>query len=184
MSFDSRLAKALDNREFLIRLAEEADRELIVTNINAVCAEEVYLHSNAFVLTPQWEEVLGSDPTRYLHKLLLVAEIEGHLVGHARIFGGGFGHKDWHVGEVGIAIAQPYRGIRIGKAMLTTAIEWAKTAEYEKLTAAVIDDNVPALELFFRLGFFQEGRRERQLKVRHKHHDEILLAKFLFERQS
>lgn len=168
-----------DGRPLVIRLARPADRRAIVENINAVCAEEVYLQSDLFVPTSDWEAVLngkcGEDPRR----LLAIVEVKGQVVGHGRVFPAGFGHKDRHVADVGIALLAPYRGLGIGTKMLEYMITWATRAGYVKLTAAVIASNWRALNLFARFMFVQEGVRERQFRIQDRCVGEVLLGRFL-----
>lgn len=167
-----------DGQPLVIRRATLADQQVIVTNINTVCAEKLYLQSDGFVSTPDWEAALHGSVTE-ARRLLAVAEIEGQVVGHGRIFPAGFGHKDQHVGDVGLVVLQPYRGIRIGTQMLEQMTKWAQTAGYEKLVTAVIDGNLRALNLFAHLKFEREGVRERQFKIQGRYVAEILLGKFL-----
>lgn len=178
--FDGRYAcTTADGRPLVIRLAVPADRQTIVANVNAVCAEQVYLQSDCFVLTPDWEAILNGRDAAATRRLLLVAEVKGQIVGHGRIFPWGFGHKDRHVADVGIAVLESYREARVGTQMLGCLVAWSRLAGYEKLTAAVLADNRRALNLFARFGFVQEGVRERQFRIQDRYVGEILLGRFL-----
>jgi RimJ/RimL family protein N-acetyltransferase len=111
--------------------------------------------------------------------LLAVAEVEGNIIGHGRVFPAGFGHKDRHVAEVGIALLKPYREIRIGTRLLEYMQLWATMAGYEKLAASVFSTNRRALNLFSGSGFVKEGVRARQFKINEQYVDEIFMGRFL-----
>ncbi|MGB8648963.1 MAG: GNAT family N-acetyltransferase [Anaerolineae bacterium] len=168
-----------DGRPFLIRLAQPQDRNLIIENINRVCAEQIYLESDCFVPTPAWETMLADPGVLSLPHLLAIAELDGTIAGHVRCSPGGFGHKDYHVADVGIALIEPYREKGIGSRLLEYAIAWASQAGYLKLTATVFETNTRALRLFRRCGFEREGRRARQFQIQGRYIDEVLLARFM-----
>ncbi len=163
----------------LIRFATPQDRPVIIKNINSVCAEQVYLHSDRFVPTPVWEAGLNNKIIDAPPHLLAVAEVDGRVIGHGRLFPGGYGHKDRHVVDVGIALLKPFRELRIGTKLLECMVTWANLVGYEKLTATVISTNRRALNLFTGLGFVKEGIRVQQFKIQNQYVDEILLGKFL-----
>ena len=176
---DHLIGHAADGRTLVIRRAIPADQLAVATNINAVCRERIYLQSDAFVPTQDWGIVLGQEALTDARRLLVVAEVDGIVVGHSRIFPVGFGHKDRHVADVGIALLAPFRGIHIGSQLLESVISRADTMGYTKLVAAVIARNQRALRLFMRLGFVQEGNRRHQYRIEDQYVDEILLGRFL-----
>lgn len=169
-----------DGRQLIIRPAMPSDQASIISNVNAICAEQVYLQSNEFVLTPSWQAMLEGKTNEEFPWLLAVGEIDGRVVGHGRVCCSGFGHKDRHVADVGIALLKPYRGLNIGTKLLEYLVNWATTAGYEKLTASVLSTNLQALNLFDCLGFVKEGLRRQQFKIEGQPVDEILLSKFLY----
>ncbi len=164
---------------FLLRPAYPKDGPVIVDNINAICAEEVYLQTDNFVKSLVWEHVITKGIDKENRQLLSVIEIQNKVVGHGRLFPGPYGHKDHHVTNAGLAIIAPYRGIGLGKAVLRYLIEWAQAMGYEKMVAEVMACNERSLHLFESFGFEREGVRHKQLKVQGNYVDEIMIAKWL-----
>ena len=171
--------KCKDGRPVLIRPANLEDRDVIIQNINAICAEKLYLPVNEYVSTTAWEALFEDSTSSKLPSLLLVPEIDGQIVGHGRLLPGGYGYKDSHVVDVGIALTQEYRGLGIGSQLLACMIDWARLSRYEKMTATIMANNVHAQCLFRQAGFVQEGVRNRQFKIDDQYVDEILIALFL-----
>ncbi len=173
-----------DGIDFRLRPADSSDAEAIAANIQAVCDEQVYLYSDTFVLTNAWRQSLACSVDESGGHLLVVAQVGQTVVGHLRLFSEWYGAKGRHVGEIGLALIEPWRERGIGSAMMDYAFEWAEHAGFQKLTASVIATNRRALNLFAKFGFVQEGCRAQQLNVSGKYVDEILLGRFLNEHQA
>lgn len=171
--------KAKDGIYFLLRPASSNDANMIQTNIQKVCDEQIYLYTNSFVMTQEWEKVLAKSVDREKGQLLVVAEVNKEVIGHLRLFSPWYGQKGRHVGEIGLSITQSWRERGIGTAMLNYALEWAKISNFIKLIASVFSVNLRALNLFLKFDFFEEGRRTRQLIINEEYVDEVLLGKFI-----
>jgi RimJ/RimL family protein N-acetyltransferase len=83
------------------------------------------------------------------------AEVVGSIHVDARRFG---------VGEVGMAIARPWRGRGVGSALLDAAIEWARERDLHKLSLGVFPHNAAGLALYRKYGFVEEGRRVKHIR--------------------
>lgn len=164
-------------RTIIVRPAEASDRSSIVSNINAIAAEEVYLQTGHFASSPAWEAAFHNSCDPAEGRLLVVAVNSWQLVGHLRLFPGSYGAKDRHVASVGLAVLAAYRGMGIGAALLQTALAWAPQAAFEKMEANVVSSNERSLRLFSRLGFGVEGIKRRQLRVGGQFVDEIIMAR-------
>lgn len=182
--FKPKIGMTVDDRSLSLRLSKPVDREVVIKNINTVCAEEIYLVSDHFVPTPSWEAAFNHEGDIGRFPLLVVAEVEKIIVGHGRLFPSGFGHKDSHVADIGLSILKPYREIGLGKDILGYVIELAECIGYEKLTASILSTNQRSVNLFERLGFFKEGVRVKQFRIRNRYIDEILMGKFLIDESS
>ncbi len=172
-----------DSVPYQLRPARISDADQIVANISAVCAERVYLHTDDFVPTDEWRDVLVNPVDEGKGRLLIVAEVDGQVVGHLRLFSAWYGTKSRHVGDVGLSIIKSWRERGIGKAMLEYALRWAPIAKFEKLTATVFATNERAIRLFLSYNFTEEGHRSGQLVVERNYVDEILLGRFLRSNQ-
>jgi RimJ/RimL family protein N-acetyltransferase len=171
-----------DGIPFRLRPATPDDAGVITANIQAVCAEQVYLYTDGFVLTDEWRHALAHPVDEDGGRLLVVAQVDDQVVGHLRLFSEWYGPKGRHVGEVGLSIVKPWRERGVGTAMMLYASAWAERAHFQKLTASVIATNRRALNLFARFDFIQEGCRVRQFNVVGQYVDEILLRRFVNRR--
>jgi len=64
-----------------------------------------------------------------------------------------------HVGAFGIALRESWRGVGLGRAMLTHLIAWAQAhPTITKLSLQVFADNARAIALYRKFGFIEEGR--------------------------
>lgn len=80
-----------------------------------------------------------------------------------------------------MAIAPEWRGMGVGNALLETLIAWAKTRpRIEKICLAVLADNIPAIGLYRKYGFQEEGRRIREIKTGpDEYSDDLLIYRFV-----
>lgn len=169
---------AKDSRVCQLRFPQAGDAAQVIAAINAVCAERVYLETDCYVPTPQWETVLYT-PCNCANHLLLIPELEGQVVGWCRIFPASGSPKSQHVGEAGIGLLKPFREIGIGTTLMECAIEWAEALGLEKLTAFTFSTNLRATNLFVKMGFATVGVRRRQYRVDGEYVDQVLLERFL-----
>jgi RimJ/RimL family protein N-acetyltransferase len=173
----------IDGASFRLRPAAPGDSEIIAANIRSVCAEQIYLYTDTFVMTDEWRQAFDRPTDEDNGRLLIVAEAEDRAIGHLRLFSEWYGPKGRHVGEVGLSIVHPWRERGIGTAMMAYVSEWAKYANFQKLAASVSATNQRALNLFARFGFVQEGCRSKQIMVFGQYVDEILLGRFINDSQ-
>lgn len=175
----TRTAITKEGLSFDLRPAQPADKEAIIVTIQAVCVEQIYLHTNTFVLTEEWQQVLAKSVDEDNGRLLIVAQVGDKVVGYMRLFAEWYGPKGRHVGEVGLALVKPWRERGIGTMLVAYALDWARLARFQKVTASVIATNQRALNLFTKFAFTLEGRRTGQFNISGQYVDEILLRRFL-----
>lgn len=166
-----------DCRPFQVRRFMPSDASQVISAIDSVCAEGIYLVTERYTPTPQWEKVLHN-PAKYPDHLLLVPEVDGQVIGWCRVFPND-SPKTQHVGEVGIGLLQPFRERGFGTALMECAIEWARAQGLEKLTVSTFSTNLRAINLFKKMGFAITGRRYKQYKLGEEHVDEVLMERFL-----
>jgi len=173
----SDVARLKDGRAATIRPASLDDAPRLLEILNAIGAEVVYL------LT----ENIGNDvedERRYILEydgasaVLLVAEVDGKIVGQADVQPGRW-PKESHVGIVGIAILDGYRGVGLGRALMDRALEWMRDRQFKKACLEVFATNERAIALYRHLGFEVEGVRKRQYRVRGEWVDDVLMGKWL-----
>ena len=139
-----------DGDPFLLRPASPTDAKITQTNVQKVCAEQIYLYTDTFVITTEWKQVLAKSIDEKNGQLLALVEVNEEVIGHLRVFPPWYGQKGRHVGEIGLLIIKPWRERGIGTAMVSYALEWAKIANFQKLIASVFSTNHRALNLFLK----------------------------------
>jgi len=90
----------------------------------------------------------------------LVAEVDNMIVGELII------EVAHGRGDLGMDILDGLRGQGIGSALLARAIEWARATGLAKLSLEVWPHNAPAIALYEKFGFAQEGYHPKQWRRR------------------
>lgn len=81
-----------------------------------------------------------------------------------------------HIGDIGISVSQKHWGKSIGKHMMLTAIDWAKSNNITKLQLQVRADNDRAVQLYQKLGFSIEGKITRATRVNDIYFDDYIMG--------
>lgn len=164
---DSKTYRLKDGAELIVRVGETRDAESILKNGQSFIedGEGQVMVPGEFNLSLdeeiKWVENHRQKPTH----LLLVAELDGQLVGHIDFYGGSRKRLQ-HTGHFGMGISLPFRGRGIGKALLSRLIEWAESnPQLEKINLNVLSSNARAIVLYQSLGFVEVGRRKNEFKL-------------------
>jgi RimJ/RimL family protein N-acetyltransferase len=159
-----------------IRRAEPADAEQLVA-----LGREVGGEPEGWLITVDgWRSV--ADERRYLkairrypHAAVYVAEDEGQIV--ARLSLARDQHPaSAHVADLGLMVAASHRRQGVGRALLETAVMWARDADVTKLELHVFPWNEPAIALYEGFGFEREGYRKAHYRRGRDAVDAILMA--------
>lgn len=137
---------------FGVRPATDTDR-LPLSRMFAAVAEE----RDGIAAEPPIDAEARAQSLRLAGRF--VAEAEGEIVGSLSVEASRHGF-----GKLGMAVARPWRGRGVGSALLETAITWAREQGLHKLTLTVFPHNAPAIALYRRFGFVEEGRRIKQFR--------------------
>ena len=84
-----------------------------------------------------------------------------------------------HVATLGMFVVSTHRGRGLGTRLMTEAMRWARERRVERVELTVYPHNEPALALYRRFGFTEEGRLIRHAKKSYGYEDEILMAVWL-----
>jgi RimJ/RimL family protein N-acetyltransferase len=159
-----------------IRRADATDAEQLVELGRAVGSEP----EGWLIAVDGWRSV--TDERRYLkairrypHAAVYVAEDAGRIVGRLSL------SRDQHpasihVADLGLMVAASHRRRGIGRALLETAVMWAREADVTKLELHVFPWNEPAIALYEGFGFEREGYRRRHYRRGRDEADAILMA--------
>lgn len=113
-------------------------------------------------------------------RLWLVAEHGGRIVG-AIMFSTGSTRRLAHRGVLGMGVEPGWRGVGLGSLLMQRLLDWAEAEPgVEKVALAVFATNKPALQLYRKFGFIEEGRRLRELKMGPgRYVDDILMYRWV-----
>jgi RimJ/RimL family protein N-acetyltransferase len=133
-----------------------------------------------FTLTLKEEKKWIADHNEKPTWLVIIAEVAGKVVGMIN-FRGEARKRLAHHGTIGMGVHRDWRGKGIGEALLSVLLKWAeKNPRIEKVCLAVLADNEPAIALYKKLGFVEEGRRFREIKFGPgKYVDDFLMYKWV-----
>lgn len=86
-----------------------------------------------------------------------------------------------HTGSFEMMIHRDYRGNGIGKMLLCELLTWAeKNPLIEKVSLGVLSTNKRAISLYLSMGFAEEGRKNKEIKMgENEYADDVLLFKFV-----
>jgi len=171
-----------NNQPLLVRAAVADDAARLLEVAQAILAE------GEFTITEPDELPLTEEQERQwvsLHvdapgKLLLVSEIAGSVVGLLSFENEGR-KRIAHRGTLHLSVLKEWRDQGIGRALLLSLIRWAEGQNLiEKLCLSVFATNDRAIGLYRKLGFVEEGRCPRAVKVGPGQFvDEVLMYRFV-----
>lgn len=139
---------------FLIRPAAPADAGAMA-RLMAVVAEE----RNGIATEPPVDVEERAAHFARTAAASMVADAEGQVVGVLHIEVSRFGF-----GDLGMFVEAAWRGRGVGSALVQAGIGWARERALHKLCLEVFPSNTPAISLYRKFGFAEEGRRPRQYR--------------------
>ncbi len=173
---------AVRGAAILIRSATEGDAEALIARDIELAAGSV---GTIYVPGEIDEDVPAR--RRKIRRLLdaprdhlIVAEHAGAVVGEAS-FRAGPSRRTHHHGLLGVSVATAWRSRGVGRALLTTLIDWCREhPDIERVCLWVFANNAPALALYRSLGFVEEGRRVREIRFGPGDYaDDLVMAMFV-----
>jgi RimJ/RimL family protein N-acetyltransferase len=86
-----------------------------------------------------------------------------------------------HSGKFGIAVRMEWREKGVGRAMLQALLDWAQdNPQVEKVWLEVFATNSRGIHLYETLGFVEEGRLSKEIKIAPGHYiDLVLMSRFV-----
>jgi ribosomal protein S18 acetylase RimI-like enzyme len=84
-----------------------------------------------------------------------------------------------HCGTLGMGVLPAYRHQGLGTRLLAAAMARARESGLERVELEVYESNAPAIALYRKLGFQQEGRKVRSCRIDGVYENDLLMALFL-----
>ncbi len=153
-----------NNLHLTLWYAEPDDAERILAYIHQMASESenVTFGPGEFELSVEEERMFLQKFAESPNNLYILAEIGDEIVGTLS-FNAGKRLRVQHTGEFGISVLRKYWNAGIGACMLAYLINWARqTGTIRKINLRVRVDNLPAIHLYEKYGFIQEGRQTRE----------------------
>jgi RimJ/RimL family protein N-acetyltransferase len=169
-----RTGRTRSGREFTIRPATADDAAALVALRDAVAAEGIWVAAEPGERTVL-EESLAMAGLLAHGGLGLVAELEGRVAGQLAVHRRQ-GRYEAHRGDLSITVARDLREQGLGRALVETAIDWARAVRLGKLTLGVFPGNTRAIALYRSVGFVEEGTLRRHLRVGDEERDLLLMG--------
>ncbi len=170
-----------DGNKILLRTGGPHDASAIVKLSREVIRENDTLITTIEEFTTTEEQqrefiyFYNQDPSNNI----IVAESQGNIIG-LLTFQRGFFQRYAHHGSVGMIVDRNWRGKGVGKALLTTLVQWANyNPLLDKLCLEVLASNKNAISLYKSIGFIEEGRQKHQVKYSNGRYDDIVIMGLL-----
>ena len=81
-----------------------------------------------------------------------------------------------HTGTLGMGVLAPYRGQGVGTALISTALQKAKTKGLTRIELTVRENNTAAIALYKKFGFVVEGIHKNGVRIDGQYENHIFMA--------
>ena len=165
-SIESKTFTDRTGQQFTIRTAQPDDAAAALTYIRSVATETEFfvIQPDEFPPTVEEERTWIQDHLDHPGKIILLAEADETIIGSVTFEAGVF-RRISHRGNLGLAVVKERRGKGVGTALLHALLDWAESSPViDKVCLDVFAINTPAIRLYTKLGFIEEGRRINDIK--------------------
>lgn len=153
-------------RTIVLRSAGPEDAEDLIRCLKATSAETPYLlrEPEEVTITQEQEVSFLKGILDSPQSLMLIALLDGAVIGSCSLNPVGSCRRLAHRCEVGAALYQAHCGCGIGTIMLQTLLDTAKRLGFEQAELEVVSGNTAAIALYEKLGFRKYGTLPDYLK--------------------
>ncbi|MDP3705243.1 MAG: GNAT family N-acetyltransferase [Legionellaceae bacterium] len=81
-----------------------------------------------------------------------------------------------HIGCLGMGVLAPYRGQGVGKALISRALQKARTKGLTRIELTVRENNASAITLYKKFGFVAEGVHKNGVRIDGQYENHIFMA--------
>ena len=150
-----------------IREAEKKDAASIIDYVNMIAgeSENITFGPGEFIMTVEEEEKFIESSSKSDNNTFIVGCIGDEVVALADV-SAGKRPRIKHSGELGVSVLKKYWRMGIGLAIMQYIIDWARENGLRKLNLRVREDNIGAIDLYRKLGFFDHGIITREFLIR------------------
>jgi len=157
-----------DGLEFVVRSAKAKDAASV-----RILAKGIMCEMEFGITEPDEYTVTDDEELAFIEKLntsetglALVAECEGKVIGFMDFQPKSNRRRLNHVHEFGMCVEKEYRELGIGRRLLEVMLEFARqNTGIKKVALSVLANNERAIHLYKSLGFQEEGRLVRAIKI-------------------
>lgn len=157
-----------DNKICILRNPEKEEAETVLEHLIQTSGESDFLarYPDEIHTTVEQEQQfldkMESDP----YSAMIVAIVDGQVVGTAGISPVNTMERFRHRAELGISVKSAYSGLGIGTGLLTACMEAATQMGFQYLELEVMTENDAAIRLYDKFGFEIYGKREDSFRFR------------------
>lgn len=173
-------------RPLVIRTAQASDAGRLLGYLRTVFADNEFFTRCADELsfTEEHEEKWLDEQRVAPARLVLLAVSQGAVVGSLSFENGAY-RRVAHRGTLGISVLPEWRGSGVGTALLTAFLRWAEAhPALERVSLEVFSSNPRAIALYRKLGFVEDGRRPRDVRLEPgRYVDTITMHRWVKEQQ-
>ncbi|MFN8575752.1 MAG: GNAT family N-acetyltransferase [Candidatus Sericytochromatia bacterium] len=168
MKFQEQNFTLKNGKNIIIREAIVQDAESII-KLAKKCildSEHLLMTVDEFNPTIEEEEKWIKSFIDNKNYLLLVATYNNEIIGNIDLTAINR-EKLKHNGIIGMEIEKEWRGLGLGYLLLDSLIKWVKQkSELSKINLDVFSSNENAIALYKKVGFIEEGRQSKFIKIK------------------
>lgn len=170
--------------DIIIRKATKNDAQSLLNLTSDILSSSDYLilTKEEFDFTVNEEEIWIDSFEKEDLNCLLVAEIDSEIIGNLS-FKINQNKRICHVGELSMAIDEKYRNIGIGTRLLKYFFDFIieQKLDFIKINLSVIEDNIPAIELYKKFNFEIEGCLRKSVLIDNEYRNLLLMSKMIYK---
>ena len=168
-----------DGRKAVIRAPRWEDLDDLMDFINSLVREDAPILRETEVNRieeAEWlaRQLVSGEKGELIH---FIAEVDGKVVASAEIRKRK-GHQK-HVGVLGIAVKSGYRRLGIATKLIEALLDEAKKQGLKVIVLDVYEKNLPALNLYKRMGFKEVGEFQKAIYWKGEYIDDVKMARIL-----